>query len=92
MLKKVSQNKRNKIENIKEELGWNYLNRENYLSRFNTIKECREELTYLEYRIKDEIDLLTLAILEMKYDDVSKIDKRIVAIYNDDYFNEWRYK
>ena len=49
-----------------------YMNREQYLSRFNTIDEILDELNYINYRLKQKISLLTRAVLELKQIDLEK--------------------
>lgn len=47
-----------------------YMNRENYLNRFNTKKEIKEELWYIKMRLQMKLDLLTRAVLELKQIDL----------------------
>ena len=56
-----------------EKLNLNdYMGREQYLSRFNTIDEILDELNYINYRLKQKISLLNRAVLELKQIDLEK--------------------
>lgn len=51
---------------------FDYMGRENYLSRFNNSDEILDELNYIKYRLNQKIDLLTRAVLELKQIDLEK--------------------